>query len=299
MGEIVAAIFTTHVPRLMITDLEARKAYMGKNVTTFYDAMPQLERERLRSLEFDTFALVDTHWFSTLEYVLNAHDRLEGVYTSDELPEMLHDLEYDYQGDAELARAIEAEARDRGVRAIASARRNLPVHYPTLNVMYYFNSTRRRRVLSMSVCQTAGVENDLAYGAALGAAIRKSNRRVVLIASGGLSHRFWDYDRILARASASPDDISSTANRLYDEKIMEWFRGGRHADVIASAADFRAHCTPEGRFSHYLIMAGAMGGSDWTWRGEQFGRYEAAIGTGQAIFYFASENQAHEEGVSR
>ncbi|MGO9607032.1 MAG: catechol 1,2-dioxygenase [Candidatus Binataceae bacterium] len=299
MGEIVAAIFTTHVPRLMITDLEARKAYMGKNVTTFYDAMPQLERERLRSLEFDTFALVDTHWFSTLEYVLNAHDRLEGVYTSDELPEMLHDLEYDYQGDAELARAIEAEARDRGVRAIASARRNLPVHYPTLNVMYYFNSTRRRRVLSMSVCQTAGVENDLAYGAALGAAIRKSNRRVVLIASGGLSHRFWDYDRILARASASPDDISSTANRLYDEKIMEWFRGGRHADVIASAADFRAHCTPEGRFSHYLIMAGAMGGSDWTWRGEQFGRYEAAIGTGQAIFYFGPEQRAHEEGVSR
>jgi len=50
MGEVVAAIFTTHVPRLMITDLAARKAYMGNNVTTFYDAMPQLERERLRDL---------------------------------------------------------------------------------------------------------------------------------------------------------------------------------------------------------------------------------------------------------
>jgi len=299
MGEIAAVIFTTHVPRLMITDLEARKAYMGKNVTTFYDAMPQLERERLRSLEFDTFALVDTHWFTTLEYVLNAHERLRGVYTSEELPEMLHDLEYNYQGDGELARAIEAEARDHGLRAIASARRNLPVHYPTLNVMYYFNPAGRRRVLSMSVCQTAGVENDLAYGAALGAAIGKSNRRVVLIASGGMSHRFWDYDHILARASASPDDISSTANRLYDEKIMEWFRGGRHDEVIASAADFRAHCMPEGRFSHYLIVAGAMGGSDWKWRGEQFGRYEAAIGTGQAIFYFAPENSAHGEGVSR
>ncbi|MGH7949765.1 MAG: catechol 1,2-dioxygenase, partial [Candidatus Binataceae bacterium] len=78
-------------------------------------------------------------------------------------------------------------------------------------------------------------------------------------------------------------------NRQYDERIMELFKQGRHADVLSSAEDFRAKCSPEGRFSHYLIMAGAMGGKDWGWRGEQFGRYEAAIGTGQAIFYFAPE----------
>ena len=42
MGEVVAAIFTTHVPRLMILDPEARRAYMGRNVSTFYDAMASL-----------------------------------------------------------------------------------------------------------------------------------------------------------------------------------------------------------------------------------------------------------------
>jgi hypothetical protein len=31
-----------------------------------------------------------------------------------------------------------------------------------------------------------------------------------------------------------------------------------------------------------------MGGAQWNWAGEQFGRYEAALGTGQAIFHFAS-----------
>ncbi len=195
MGKVVAAVFTTHVPRLMILDHGARVRYMGRNVTTFYDAMPRLERERLRTLDFDTFLLFDTHWFSTLEYVINAHERLSGVYTSEELPQMLHDLEYDYQGDYELARAVEDEARERGIRAIASAHRNLPVHYPTLNVMHYFNHEARRRVLSVSVCQTASVKNDLAYGAAIGQAIWKSNRRVVLVASGGMSHKFWDYDR--------------------------------------------------------------------------------------------------------
>jgi len=286
MGKVVAAVFTTHVPRLMILDQNARVRYMGRNVTTFYDAMPKLERERLHTLDFDTFLLFDTHWFSTLEYVINAHERLNGVYTSEELPQMLHDLEYDYQGDAELARAVEAEAQERGIRAVASAHRNLPVHYPTLNVMHYFNPDARRRVLSVSVCQTASVKNDLAYGAAIGQAIWKSNRRVVLVASGGLSHKFWDYDHILDRASASPEDITSTVNRLYDERIMEWFKLGRHDAILAAADDFRAHCSPEGRFSHYITMAGAMGGDSWNWRGEQFGKYEAAIGTGQAIFFF-------------
>ncbi len=287
MGEIAAAIFTTHVPRLMITDPAARKAYMGKNVTTFYDAMPQLERERLRALEFDTFVLVDTHWFTTLEYIINANERLAGSYTSEELPQMLHDLDYDYLGDTELARAIEDAARAHGMRAVASANPHLPLHYPTLNVMYYFNPAARRRVLSIGVCQIASVKNDLSFGAALGDAIRRSDRRAVIVASGGMSHKFWDYDRILDHASASPDDISSPANRLYDEKIMDWFRNGRHDQVLAAADDFRAHCSPEGRFSHYLIMAGAMGAESWNWRGEQFGRYEAAIGTGQAIFFFA------------
>jgi len=39
-----------------------------------------------------------------------------------------------------------------------------------------------------------------------GQAIWKSNRRVVIVASGGMSHKFWDYDHILDRASASPEE---------------------------------------------------------------------------------------------
>lgn len=297
MGEIVAAIFTTHVPRLMIHDPEARRAYMGKNVTTFYDAMEALERERLRALDFDTFVLIDTHWFTTLEYVLNAQPRLKGLYTSEELPQMIHDYAYDYPGDPELAGAIAEGAKLREVRAIAAGYSTLPLHYPTLNVMHYFNPGAKRRVLSIGVCQTANIGNDLAFGAAMGEAIRASQRRVVLIAAGGMSHRFWDYDRVLQHASASAEDISSLANRLYDEKLMEWFKSGRHDEVLRATPEYRAECSPEGRFSHYLMMAGAMGGESWSWRGEQFGRYEAALGTGQAIFYFAPPSAAAHQGV--
>jgi 3,4-dihydroxyphenylacetate 2,3-dioxygenase len=288
MGEVAAAIFTTHVPRLTIRDPAARKAYMGRNVSTFYDAMERLYRERLCELDFDTFVLFDSHWFTTLEYVLNAHQRLSGIYTSEELPEMLHEMPYDYEGDPELARAIEQAARARGMHALASAHRGLPIHYPTLTVMMYFNQPPQpRRVLPIGVCQTASVRNDLSFGAAVGDAVRAADRRVVLVASGGLSHKFWDYDHAREHASASPDDISSPANRAFDERIMGWMLAGRHDEIIEHAPEFRAQCSPEGRFSHYLMMAGALGGSRWDWQGEQFGRYEAALGTGQAIFFFA------------
>jgi len=286
MGEIVAAIFTTHVPRLMIFGEAERKAYMGRGVTTFYEAMEKLYRERLASLDFDTFVVFDTHWFSTIQYVMNASPRLEGMYTSEEVPELLHEHEYNYQGDPELAQAIAGVAKENNVRAFASTYRGMPIHYPTLVPMAYFNPRRDRRVLSTGVCQIASVHNDLAFGRAVGEGIRRSDRRVVLVAAGGLSHRFWEYDAVLDHTGADPVHISSPENREYDERIMGMFCRGDHAGVMNLATEYRKRCSPEGRFAHYLMMAGALGGEQFASPGVQYGSYEAALGTGQAIFWF-------------
>jgi len=286
MGEIVAAIFTTHVPRLMIFGEAERKAYMGRGVTTFYEAMEALYRERLAGLEFDSFLVFDTHWFTTIQYVMNASPRLEGMYTSEEVPELLHEHEYSYRGDPELAQIIAATAKEQNVRAFASTYRGMPLHYPTLVPMAYFNPQRNRRVLSTGVCQIAGVQNDLAFGRAVGEGIRRSDRRVVLVAAGGLSHRFWEYDLVLNHTAADPIHITSPENREFDERIMDRFRCGDHVSVIELAADYRKRCAPEGRFAHYLMMIGALGEGKCTSPGVQYGHYEAALGTGQAIFWF-------------
>ena len=61
----------------------------------------------------------------------------------------------------QLAEDIAATAKEKGIRAFASTYRGMPVHYPTLVPMAYFNPERNRRVLSIGVCQIAGVRNDL------------------------------------------------------------------------------------------------------------------------------------------
>jgi len=43
---------------------------------------------------------------------------------------------------------------------------------------------------------------------------------------------------------------------------------------------------PEGKFGHYLIMAGALGGSRCRAPGERFSEYEASVGTGQVHVWF-------------
>jgi 3,4-dihydroxyphenylacetate 2,3-dioxygenase len=288
---LVAGLFSTHVPRLMIFDPDARRAYMGKNVSTFYNALEHIRRERIAPLDFETFVVIDTHWHTTLDFVVNAHERLRGTYTSDEIPDMLHEYEYDYPGDPQLAAAVVEEGRSGGVPVVASAHRGLPVHYGTLNPMHYYNpGPEKKRVLSISVCDTAEVEPNLALGEAIARAVRRTGRRTILIASGGMSHRFWPLAVIRQRASADPTDISTPKARKWDEKIMGWWRTGDHASVLAAADEFRRECAPEGRFAHYLVLAGAFGRNAFRTPGEQFGRYEAAIGTGQANFWFAGES---------
>ena len=203
---IAAGLFSTHVPRLMILDPEARRAYMGADVTTFYDALPQIKRERIDPLDFDTFVVIDTHWHSTLEFILNAHERHAGIYTSDEIPWMIHEYAYDHPGDPELAAAIAAEAKARGVPAEAAAHRGLPVHYGTLNPMHYYNpGPAKKRVLPVSVLDTAEIEPNLRFGEAIAAAAERIGRRVLLVASGGMSHRFWPLAVIRAARERRPE----------------------------------------------------------------------------------------------
>lgn len=90
----------------------------------------------------------------------------------------------------------------------------------------------------------------------------------VIVAAGLLSH------------------VSSETNRAYDEKIIDLLKRGEHASVIKLVPDFRATCSPEGFFAHYSMLAGALEGAACRARAAQYGEYENAIGTGQAMLWF-------------
>jgi 3,4-dihydroxyphenylacetate 2,3-dioxygenase len=286
MGAIVAAGLLSHVPSIMLPEAERRARYAGRD-TTFPQALRDIYRDRIQSTAFDTFLIFDTHWFTTRGFVVNTQEHLKGVYTSDELPSVIHDLAYDYRGDKALGEAIVRQATAAGLRCEGADYQGMAMHYPTLNLMHYLNPERRHRVLAAGVCQTTSHERNMEFGAAIGRAIQASDRRVIVLAAGGLSHRFWSYDDMAQHASPDPRHISSETNRAYDELIIDLLKKGNHAAVIDIVPEFRSKCSPEGFFAHYSMMVGALGGKRCTAAAIQYGAYENAIGTGQAMLWFA------------
>lgn len=287
MGKVVGGILATHVPRLFLEGAE-REAYIGKNPSSFFAALPELYDERLRSLDFDTFIVIDTHWWTVPDLYIDGRANFSGVYTSDEAPKMIRGYHYHFPGDPELAALVERRANEQSLlrdRVEAIDDPYLSMHYATLMPMRYFNPSGVKRVVPMSIAPTSSVNEELAYGKAIHLAVEESDRNVVIVASGGLSHEFPPFAVLREKASPDLENIPAK-NRLFDEDIIRWLKKGEHRSVLACAMHFRRSASPEGRFAHYLRMIGALGGADCTLKGIQYGNYEAAIGTGQVILWF-------------
>ncbi len=281
MGEIVAAAVFAHAPGIMAPE-RLRLAMGGGRDTSLVASMPAF-RQHLDATRPDTLVIFDTHWFTTIEHVVAGAEHFSGVYTSEELPTLIVDKPYDYVGAPTLAAKIAELARARGVRCTNALSKHLPVHYPTLNALHWLH--RGERVLSVSVCQTAEPHNWLEFGALIGEAARATDQRVALLASGGMSHRFWPMDTILAHGGWDPKDVHSAEAVAIDRKILALWGAGDHAAVIDLYPSYRRF-SPEGFFAHYLMLAGALGGRACSAKGVPLSDYENAVGTAQAHVWF-------------
>ncbi|MDE0067642.1 MAG: hypothetical protein OXN44_12330 [Acidimicrobiaceae bacterium] len=284
MGEIVGAALVSHVPPLVMPESERREMNNGQD-TTLFAGLHQLASEKLWPAGPDTVVVIDTHWFTTIEHIVSSHGVRQGLFTSDELPRGMAQMPYKIVGDPELAETWAACADDRDdtwITAIDDP--HLPIHYPTVNLLEFLQTNQRW--VSAGVCQTADPQDFLLFGELLAAAVRGIDRRVVVLASGGLSHRFWPLREFRSHEAADPDrHIRTPQAAVADRQVIEWLKAGNHAAVLDFVPEYRSHA-PEGYFGHYLTMLGALGAAGCTARGTQFGEYESVSGTGQVHIWF-------------
>ncbi len=118
---------------------------------------------------------------------LNAKPHHKGRFISHELPHMLADMEFDYQGDSELAQSILSVLEERGERAMGHAQPDLGMEYGTLLPMHFINKGVNARVLPIAVNQFSSIEENRRWGAAIAEGIKRSDRKVAIFASGSLS----------------------------------------------------------------------------------------------------------------
>jgi 3,4-dihydroxyphenylacetate 2,3-dioxygenase len=288
MGEIVAVAVVAHQPMVMVPP-EVRVELGGTGAdTTLIEPGYRRLREVFAELDVDTLVICDTHWLTTTEHVIAGAARFAGLYTSDEMPRNICDLPYDYPGSPELAKAWHQVGKERALHTVNVTTASLPQHYATLNLVHHLR--RSEKVVSCGVVQTASIEYYLAVGAALAeAAQRVDGARIAVLGSGGMSHRFWPLDHIRQHFGFDADHVISSDAREADLRILEHWERGDHAAVLAMYPGYlRAH-HPEGRFAHYLIGLGAMGGAGCRAPGVRLSAYENAVGTGQVHVLFRLE----------
>ncbi|MER5418501.1 3,4-dihydroxyphenylacetate 2,3-dioxygenase [Streptosporangium roseum] len=283
MGEVAGAGLLAHVPTIVLPEATRRELNEGREIT-LVTGLRELRREVFDRDDYDTVVVLDSHWATTVEFVVSAQQRRAGLFTSEELPRGMCRMPYDFPGDQDLARAVAAKAGDHSTWITAIDDPYLPIYYATVNLWTYLGAPEKPWV-TIGVCQTGDAEDHLRLGRALGDAIRESDRRVLLIASGALSHTFWPLRHLRAHESSDPSHIFTAEARRADRERIEWFKAGDHARVLDTMPEFAAH-RPEARFGHYLMMIGALGEGDCTAPGRQYGDYENSIGTGQVHLWF-------------
>jgi aromatic ring-opening dioxygenase catalytic subunit (LigB family) len=220
-----------------------------------------------------------------VETVVTAQDRRAGLFTAEELPRGMCRIPYDWRGDPELAHAMAALGPSHSTWITAIDDQYLPLYYATLNLWTFLGEGLDKRWVSVSTVQTGETEDFLRVGRALGDAIAQSDRRVVLLASGALSHTFWKLRQLRDHEASDPVHIRTPEAYAADLERIAWFEAGDHAAVLATMPEFMPY-RPEALFAHYLMMVGALGEEACTARARMFGRYENSIGTGQVHLWF-------------
>jgi aromatic ring-opening dioxygenase catalytic subunit (LigB family) len=284
MGEVVGAGILAHVPTIMLPPETRLELNQGKEIS-LVPALHRLREEVFETLDYDTVVVLDSHWFTTVEFVVTAQDRRAGLFTAEELPRGMCRIPYDWRGDPELARAMvdAAPAHSTWVTAIDDP--YLPMYYATLNLWKFLGEGLDKRWVSVSVAQTGETEDFLRAGRALGDAIAATDRKVLVIASGALSHTFWKLRQLRDHEASDPSHIRTPEAYAADLERIAWFVDGDHKRVLDTMPEFMRY-RPEAMFAHYLLLAGAVGEEDCHARARQYGDYENSIGTGQVHLWF-------------
>lgn len=274
MGQLVLAAKVTHVPSTFISEMP------GPLHGIRDPAIHGLEDigARIRCAEADTVIVLDTHWLVNAGYHLNSCDRFEGTFTSNEFPHFIKDLPYSYQGNPALGDAIADVATRRGVRTRSHHVKSLDVEYGTLVPLHFMRMPSSLRIISIAGwCAFASHAESRVVGEAIAEAIKNSDSKVALLASGSLSHRIHD-NALVEKGTLT---ISDEFYKQVDERVIELWQQGRFKEFTAMLPTYARTCHGEGWMHDTAMLLGALGWDEYHGHVEVVTPYFESSGTGQ------------------
>ncbi|MBC7006129.1 3,4-dihydroxyphenylacetate 2,3-dioxygenase [Photobacterium sp. BZF1] len=281
MGKLCVAAKITHVPTMIMSEQPGKLHGCRKAAIDGHKQIAQLAKD----LDVDTIVVLDTHWLVNAGYHINANQQFTGNYTSHEFPHFIQNLEYQYYGNAELGNRIADKATDKGVFTLSHQVESLDLEYGTLVPMRYMNEDSHFKVVSVAAwCSVHSIESSRILGEAIREAIEESDSRVMLLASGSLSHRIWDNDDYAANNGTFT--ISKEFNRQVDLRVLDLWQSRDYKTFLDMLPDYAALCSGEGGMHDTAMLFGALGWDKYEGKAEIVTEYFPSSGTGQVNVLF-------------
>ena len=281
MGEIVLAAKCTHVPTMLMSEQDG--PIKGKRQAAI-DGHREIAR-RAKELGATTVVICDTHWVINAGFHINSNSHFKGLFTSNEFPQFIKDLPYDYRGNSELGDAIAKIATDKGAYTLSHQVDSLELEYGTLVPMRFMSREADFKVVSVAAWATVhGHDESRIVGEAIREAIEASDEKVLLVASGSLSHKIWankDY-----AANNGTFTISSEFNRQMDLHVLEMWKNGDHTTFLKMLGEYATYCCGEGSMHDTAMLYGALGWDSYDAKCEVVTDYFPSSGTGQTNVIF-------------
>lgn len=281
MGEIVLAAKMTHVPTMQMSEQDG--PINGKRQAAI-DGHYEIAR-RAKALGAETVVICDTHWLVNAGFHINANDRFEGLLTSSEFPQFIRDMPYSHAGNPALGDAIAEAACEMGVYTLAHHLDSLDLEYGSLVPLSFMSREHEMKVVSIAAfCTVHDHDESRVLGQAIRKAVDASDDKVLLVASGSLSHKIW------SNKDYAPNNgtftISSEFNRQVDLMVLEMWKRGDHATFLKMLGDYALHCSGEGSMHDTAMLYGALGWDAYTGECEVVTDYFPSSGTGQVNVIF-------------
>ena len=280
MGGVVLAAKVTHVPSMFISEMPGEHEGCRQPAI---DGLREIGR-RAKAAAADSVVVFDTHWLVNAGYHINCNSQHRGSYTSSEFPHFIRNLEYDYTGDTVLGQAIADIATANGVLTRAhSDVPSLGLDYGALVPLHYIDESCQLKVVAISGwCYDAGYEESRTVGEAVRQAIEESDKKVVVLASGSLSHRIWD-NRSVEQGLFK---ISRPFNEAVDRLVLEMWQQARIGEFLEILPDYAKYCSGEGWMHDTAMLFAVLGWDHYKGSAEVLTDYFPSSGTGQCNVVF-------------
>ncbi len=280
MGKLAFAAKITHVPSMYLSELDGPHKGCRKAAIAGHKEISR----RCRDLGVDTIVVFDTHWLVNAGYHINSPSHFKGIYTSNELPHFIKNMEYEYDGNPKLGKLLADAATAAGVNTRSHDDTTLALEYGTLVPMRYMNSDRFFKVVSVSAqCMVHNHGDSAVVGKAMREAIENDyDGTVAIFASGSLSHRF-------AQNGISEQYLHKVWTpflETVDHRVVEMWQAGDWKTFTDMLPEYSDKCHGEGFMHDTAMLLGALGWDKYEGKVEVLTPYFGSSGTGQinAVF---------------